>query len=279
MHPILFKIGTFEVHSFGVMMVLAFIAAIAVAQWRSAKYGLNRNQVGDVAFWALIAGVIGARVAFIAQELPYYTSHPSELLSIQFRGLTSFGGLIFGVIAVLVWARVHKVGVWKLLDLVAPAFVIGHAIGRIGCLLNGCCFGGACPSYLPWGIHVEGSSVLHHPAQAYDTLMNLAVFGILIWRERRGLAWGQLAGLALTLHGITRIVYEFWRGGTDAQVDAGEASSTYWGNLPFTHIEVTQAQAMAAVLVVAGIAIYYVCGRQRSPSSPSIETKAEALTA
>jgi phosphatidylglycerol:prolipoprotein diacylglycerol transferase len=252
MHPILFKTPWgFEVHTFGVMMVLAFLGAIFLVQVRAARYGLSRAQVSDCAFWALVAGVLGARIAFIVLDIGWFRQHPSELFSLQFKGLTSFGGLIFGAIAVIVWAKRNRVGTWAILDLSAPAFVLGHAIGRIGCLMNGCCFGGVCPANLPWGIHVEGSTVLHHPAQAYDTLMNLAVVGVLLWRERKGLSLGQLTGLMLVLHGCTRVIYEFWRAGTQSQVDANLASSTYWTPFPFT-----QAQAMAATLILIGAAIF-----------------------
>jgi phosphatidylglycerol:prolipoprotein diacylglycerol transferase len=273
MLPVLFKIGTFEVHSYGVLMVIAFIASIALAQFRAPRYKLTRNQVGDLCFWCLVAGVLGARIVFIAQEWDYYSKHTSELYSLQFRGLTSFGGLFFGMAAAIVWSIRNKISGWVVLDLAAPAFVLGHAIGRIGCLLNGCCFGGACPTGLPWGIHVENSSVLHHPAQAYDTLMNLLVLGYLLYRERKGLNLGQLAGLALALHGATRVVYEFWRAGTEAQVNAGEASSTYWGSLPFT-----QAQAMAGAIVIAGIAIYFVFRRGKA-LDPNAVAKSNAIAA
>ncbi|HWD37731.1 MAG TPA: prolipoprotein diacylglyceryl transferase [Fimbriimonas sp.] len=258
MYPILFHIGKFPVHTFGVVMVFAFAAAIGLAQVRAPRYGLTKNQVGDLAFWTLICGVLGARIGFIIQELPYYLSHLSELFSIQFSGLTSFGGLIAGALAVVGWAKKHRIPLWHLLDLCAPAFVIGHAIGRIGCLMNGCCFGGVCPQNLSWGVHVEGSPLLHYPAQAYDTLMNLGVVGILLWRERAGMKLGQLTGLALTLHGMTRVVFEFWRAGTDEQVKAGIASSTYWGSLPFT-----QAQAMAAAIVLLGVVILVACRRNK----------------
>jgi len=260
MHPILFKIGSFQLHSYGAVMVVAFMAAIWLANRRAARYGIDKNQIGDMAFWTLVSGVLGARIVFILQDLPYFLSHRSELFSLQFQGLTSFGGLIFGAAAVVIWSIKHKFPVWKFLDVAAPAFVLGHAIGRIGCLLNGCCFGGVCSPTLPWGIHVPGSTVLHHPAQAYDTLMNLAVVGILLWRENKGLQLGQLTGLALALHGLTRVVYEFWRAGTLAQVNANEASSTYWGNLPFT-----QAQAMAALIILVGVGIYVMAGYKRQP--------------
>ncbi len=257
MLPVLFKIGSFEVRSYGVMMLIAFLVGLWVVRRRSKLYGFDYSQIGDVTFWALIAGVLGARIVFIAQEWSYYSAHPKELYTLQFAGLTSFGGLIFGFLAVLIWAWRKKANLIRLMDLLAPGFLIGHVIGRVGCLLNGCCFGDACPPNLPWGIHVEGSTVLHHPAQIYDSLMNLAAFGLLLFAERKNLRSGQLVALFFMLHGAARFVYEFWRAGTDAQVAAGEASSTYWGNLG-----ITQAQAMAAAIVLAGAVMWAVCARR-----------------
>ncbi len=248
MRPILFTIGNFPIHSFGVMMVLAFFASLGLVRMRAAKYGFSINQISDVFFWALIAGIIGARVVYIAQELPYYLKHTDELLSWRFQGLTSFGGLIFGALVVVFWAVKHKANLKSLLDLAAPGFLVGHAIGRIGCLLNGCCFGGACPADVPWGIHVAGQASLHHPAQVYDSLMNVAAVALVLLWERRGALPGQIFGAAIALHGLARFIYEFWRAGTDDQVARGEASSTYWGSLP-----ITQAQGMAAVLIVVGV--------------------------
>src|SRR5579862_1948137 len=276
MLPVLFKIGTFEVRSYGVMMVVAFVAAIAIAQYRAKRYDFTKNQVGDLAFWCILAGVLGARVVFIAQEWgSYYSHHLNEVWSLKFEGLTSFGGLLFGMAAAILWALKHKISFWAMLDLIAPAFVIGHAIGRIGCLLNGCCFGGVCPDTFPLGVHVEGSSLLHYPVQILDTFMNLAVLGYLLYRENRGLRFGQLAGLGLSLHGLTRVLYEFGRAGTQQQVDQNIASSTYWV-IGKTQLPFTQAQAMAAVLVIAGAGMYYFCRRNAVVPPPEPEAKAEA---
>jgi phosphatidylglycerol:prolipoprotein diacylglycerol transferase len=248
MLPVLFKIGNFPVHSFGVVMVIAFFAALMLIRSRAGRYGLTPTQVSDVSFWTLIGGVLGARAMFIIQELPYYLKNTDELFSLQFKGLTSFGGLFVGAAVVAVWARRNNVPFRTIGDLFAPGFLLGHIIGRVGCLLNGCCFGGACPPSTPWGIHVEGSNLLHHPAQIYDSLMNLAALGFLLWFERRkNHAVGQVAGLMFVLHGLARFIYEFWRAGTVAQVARGEASSTYWGSLP-----ITQAQAVAIGMMVFG---------------------------
>lgn len=262
MHPVIFKIGSFELRSFGLMMVIAFFAGITLAQVRASRYGIKKESVADMSIWALFAGVLGARVVFILQDLPHYLSHPNELLTLRFEGLTSFGGLLFGLAAVLIWAKIRRVQMLSILDLTAPAFLIGHAVGRVGCLLNGCCFGGKCTTDVPWAIHVDHSAYLHHPAQIYDSLMNLAALGFLLVLERRGLGAGRLTALTLIFHGLTRFIYEFWRAGTQAQVDAGDASSTYWGSLP-----ITQAQAMALVLVAAGLLMLAVLKGVRSSLS------------
>ncbi len=271
MLPVLFKIGTFQVHSFGVMMILAFFFGLWLVKRRAALYSFDQSQVSDIAFWALICGVLGARIVFILQEWGYYSTHPKDLWTLRFEGLTSFGGIIFGLAAMFFLAWRKKIQVSRMLDLFAPGFLLGHVFGRMGCLLNGCCFGG--PTTLPWGIHVENSSVLHHPAQAYDGLMNLAGVGILLLIEnRRHLKPGQLFGLFLCIHGGARFIYEFWRAGTQAQVDSGIASSTYWGTLP-----ITQAQGVAIGMILIGIGVYALSQRKQEQAIVNPDALAPAV--
>src|SRR2546421_10567279 len=106
MHPILYTfkpfhigrsiIGPLQIHSFSVMLILAFREGVFLARKRAPKFGFDPNKISDAAMLCLFLGVIGARLLFILQDLPYYLSHRSELVSIQFQGLTSFGSLIFG---------------------------------------------------------------------------------------------------------------------------------------------------------------------------------------
>lgn len=274
MLPILFTIpklklgpislGPMQVHSYGVMIVLAFLGGMWLVRRRAASYGFNPDKVLDMGFWGLIAGVLGARIAFILQELPYYLKHKEELFSLQFSGLTSFGGEILAIIAIIAWARRSKFKVISILDLAAPGYVLGYAIGRVGCFLNGCCYGGVCSPSLPWGVHFADAPGLHHPAQLYDTLMNLVALGILLWAEKLKLLPGRLSALTLILNGLARFIYEFWRAGTEEQVRQGLASSTYWGNLP-----ITQGHAMALVTILIGIVWYFIAGRKQASQPPA----------
>ncbi|MHB8637886.1 MAG: prolipoprotein diacylglyceryl transferase [Fimbriimonadaceae bacterium] len=257
MYPILFRVYGFPVHSYGVMIVIAFLVAVWIIRRRAPKYNIDPQRLTDALIVTLIVGILGARLAYIIQEVPYYAKHPGELFSIQMAGITSFGAIVVGLGYLFFWARRRGVNPLTLFDCIGPPFLVASAIGRVGCLLNGCCYGGLCDASLPWKIRVAEAPGWHHPAQVYDSLMSLTAFALIIPLERLNTGRGQSFGLALIGYGGSRFIYEFWRAGTDAQVASGAASSTYWIGW------LTQAQAVAGAMVIAGAAVYVVC--RRSP--------------
>lgn len=237
MHPVLFKAFGLTVHSYGVMLVAGFLLAIWLAKKRAKRFGLQPNQIIDAGFWALPLGIVGARLFFVAQDLPRYLKEPGLIIGEGFQGLTSFGGVAFGVLGLYIWSRIAKKPATSIYDAAAAPFLLAHPIGRIGCLLNGCCHGGSCD--LPWGIQVQGLAGLYHPAQIYDGLLNLAgLAALLLWERRGSRGPGQSAGFALIAHGVARFIYEFWRAGV---------TSTTIGALPFT-----EGHVAALVVVLAG---------------------------
>lgn len=251
MYPILFKIGSFPIHTFGVMMIIAFMAGLWLTSKRAPKFGLTSGFVGDAAIGTLFAGILGARVLFILQELPYYLAHKDQLLSIQFQGLTSYGGILFGAVYVAIYAKRKGVDLLRIFDLFGPGLLLGHVFGRIGCLMNGCCYGPIAPLGFPFGVSVEGDLAKHVPAQAYDSLMTLAGLLLLLSLERLGFRRGQTFGATLVVYGISRFIYEIWRAGV---------SSTYIKGLP-----ITEAQLVAIVLVVVGGFFVVKSGLKRAP--------------
>lgn len=259
MYPVLFQIGSFKVHTFGVVMIVAFLTALFVARKRAPRFGLEPNKLSDMAFITLIAGVLGARIAYLLLDPP---RDWHEILSLQFAGLTSFGGIIGGAIAVIWWARKSRVALRPVLDVLGPPLLIGWAVGRVACLFNGCCFGGVCPETFPLGVRSPDNPYLHYPAQLYDTLMNLAAFGLVLLIERKArLRPGQMFALALGLWGVSRIIDEFSRAGTPDQVRQGLASSTYWAGLPFTEAQT----AALAVVALAGILLWAYARKPLAP--------------
>ncbi len=212
MRDVLFELGPVKIRSFGVMIVLGFFAALWLVRRRARAFGFDPNKVADLCLAVLFAGVIGARVVFILQELPTYIANPRSLLTLEFAGLTSFGGLLF---AAGPW-RSGRNGITLLPEDRRPAcaaYLLAYAIGRVGCLLNGCCYGGACPTDLPWGVQFRGTQGPHHPAQIYEAIMSIAGLLIMLRFEKR-LAPGQGIGLFFVVHGLARFIYEFWQAGT-----------------------------------------------------------------
>lgn len=246
MFPVLFHIGSFPVRSFGILLIIGFFVGMMIAKKRAPRYGIDPNRLWDLAILLIVFGVLGARVVYIAQEWSYYSQHRNEIFSLKFDGLTSFGGLLFGLIVMVIWCKRTKTSFLAAMDVFAVPLLVAHAIGRVGCLANGCCYGG--PTNLPWGVHFHDVLGIHHPAQIYDSLMTLGGVGLLLLAERRHLAPGQSMSLMFLFYGLSRFIYEFWRAGS---------SSTYWGSLP-----ITEAQVMAGALVVAGFVMFLIFGRR-----------------
>jgi len=270
MRPILFHIGSFPIRSYGLMILVGFFAGMWLIRKRAEKYGLDPQKVMDPCFYALVAGILGARVVYLLQEFGYYSKHINEVFSLNFAGLTSFGGFLFGAVAVMWWAAKNRIRIATLLDLFAPGFMLAHVFGRVGCFLNGCCYGGVCDASLPWATKFADAPGFHHPAQLYDSLMNLAGIGLLVWYERSRLRPGQITGAFLFLHGLARFIYEFWRAGTDDQVAKNLASSTYWGSLP-----ITQAQGVALLMCILGAGVWAWSRKYAKPFSAATTTPSE----
>jgi phosphatidylglycerol:prolipoprotein diacylglycerol transferase len=217
MHPELFRVGPFPIRSFGVMLIIGFLVGYWIASRRAEKFGISRDKLSNLAIIGLLTGVVGARVGWVVQEWGYYAKNPSEIIKVTEGGMTSYGGILFGLIAAWIWAARSKVSLANTLDLLAAPALIMHGFGRIGCFLNGCCYGGPCT--LPWAVTVHpdiGPIYLGHPAQLYDTLMAFAAGALLLWYEKKTFAThrsGVYAACFFLLYGLSRFIYEFFRAG------------------------------------------------------------------
>ena len=160
MRPELFSLPFFHLSfkSYGLMMVLGFLAGLWLARRRSKKVGENPEEISSIALWALILGVIGARAMHVIHNWWAYRDNPREIFAVWSGGLELLGGVILGSLVLTIYFVARKRPALNILDILAPSLMIGIAIGRVGCLLNGCCYGNVCE--LPWAIEFPAINVL-----------------------------------------------------------------------------------------------------------------------
>ena len=175
MHPILFIIGPLTIYSFGFMLALAVVVCSYFLARDAVKLGIAKDVVYDFAFWVALAGVIGSRIFYIALNFDYFMESPSELVQIQHGGLAWQGGLVFGFITAFFYLKSKKISILPFLDLACPYAALGQAIGRIGCFLNGCCFG----KPVAWGPYFSVHDAHLHPTQLYESAGLVIIFFIL----------------------------------------------------------------------------------------------------
>jgi phosphatidylglycerol:prolipoprotein diacylglycerol transferase len=221
MHPILFELGDWPVYSYGVLLAAAYLAALQLAVVRARRQGIDGARVMDLGIYLIISALVGAKLMLVAVDFNYYVSQPGELFSLVRAGGVFYGGLIAAVVVALWLVRRYGLSMWTTADLFAPGIALGHVIGRLGCLLAGCCYGR--PTDVAWGItftdpvaHENVGTPLGiplHPTQLYDAGAELLILILLLVTERRGRTFpGRTFWLYILLYGISRFVVEIYRG-------------------------------------------------------------------
>jgi phosphatidylglycerol:prolipoprotein diacylglycerol transferase len=250
-HPIAFYLGSLPIRWYGVMMALAFLAGLWTATRRARLTNVSGDVIADVTLWLMVGSIVGARFVYVTtywkQE---FADQPlSEIFMIQHGGLVYYGGLIGATIAAAGYLAWKKLPFWKIADILAPSIALGSVFGRIGCLLNGCCYGRACD--LPWAIHFPADHETHgagvHPTEIYDALLNLLLYVFLAWLFRRKKFDGQIFATYLILYAVCRSIVEYFR-----------------GDYPADHIHagLTSAQLVSVPIFVVGLALAAILSRR-----------------
>lgn len=207
MHPIICKIGPFTVYSYGFMLSLGFGLSLILLNLRAKKENINADIIVNFSFTALIWGIIGARIFYIIENIRYYIKNPLEIIMLQHGGLSWFGGLLFGVIFSVIYLKKRKLSVRKIFDLCVPFAALAQAVGRVGCLLNGCCFG----KVSKFGLYFDAYKSILIPIQLYSSLALILIFIILRFMQDRPHKEGEIFFTYLLLYCAKRFVIEFWR--------------------------------------------------------------------
>src|SRR5438093_2048900 len=272
MYPRLFTLPAFEVfgrhigpltlHTYGVLLALAFLAGLWVVSRQAKKAGLDATVITDMAVYVLIGGLVGAKLLLLAVEWSYYSKHPGEIFGLLQSGGVFYGGLL-GAFPVAWWfARRHRLDGWKTADVLAPGVAIGQAVGRLGCFAAGCCYGR--PADVPWAVTFHDVYATRqvgtpldtplHPTQLYESLATLAIFIFLRWLAGRKRFDGQVTLAYVFLHAVARFVIEFYRGHPARGMVLGGWLST--------------SQFIAILMVLAVLCLYpYVLRKEQPPAA------------
>jgi phosphatidylglycerol:prolipoprotein diacylglycerol transferase len=242
-------------HSYGLMLALAFVVGIWLAQREAARQGQSPQAIADVSFWILVSALVGSRVFFILVNWGDYFGANAlvdtpfgripRLLAVWEGGLVFYGGFIAAAITSVWYLRAKRIPWRPYADTLLPSVAFGQFLGRIGCFGAGCCWGRTCDPHLPWAAHFPPESLafqsfahranpaqyldagrLHtvglHPVQLYESLGELALFAVLVLVVRpRKRFHGQVMATWLVLYAILRTVTETFRGDVERGVYLG----------------------------------------------------------
>lgn len=246
------------------MLALAFIVGIFLAIKKAEKKGIDGNTIVNLAFIVMISAIVGSRLFYVLFHLNEFKGRwIYTFLPVQPDGTIGLGGLIFlggFVLALLsgaIYVHMKKLSFWKMADSVAPSLALGLFFGRIGCFLNGCCYGKACD--LPWGVTFPPQSpagfqmgnVAIHPTQLYSSAYGLIIFIILMLLDKKERFDGFLFIVFLILYGVSRFTVDFFR---------------FYESQMFVIDGIGFNQVLSLLLVVAGIAVLIVKGRMKLQS-------------
>jgi len=209
MRPVLLKIGPFTIFSYGFMVALAFLSGIYLAAWLGKRENIKPDKIFDLAIYVLLSSIIGARIFYVIEFWRDFVSNPISVFYIWQGGLVFYGGLIFAIAAIYIYAKISDIQILKLFDVITPATALGYAIGRIGCFLNGCCYG--TETNLLWAVRFPSAAGLRHPTQIYASIAGLLICGLLLYLFKIKRFDGQIFTSGLMLYSVYRFLIEFIR--------------------------------------------------------------------
>lgn len=247
MHQFLFYIGDFPIRAYGLVLSLSIVLATGVAYFLAKQDGRWHNHIVDMGIYCGLAGILGSRlwdVFFF--DWDYYRDHLTEILNVWQGGMAIQGGVILGAVVGIIYTKRHGIDSWAMADIVAPAVILGQALGRCANLLNGDAFGA--PTGGDFGILYPSTTLAYRtygsqplwPAEIWEGQLDMAIFALLLMYRTTSHAKGQAFSLYVILYSVARFFLEYFRG------DYAEPVLGLF----------TSAQTTSAVAVILGIAAW-----------------------
>ncbi len=257
MHPELFQIGPIPIRSYGLMLAVSFILGVFYVHYVTKREGRAFEPFLNIAYILIIGGILGARLFYVLFHLEEFagnwmaTFNPFGSDRIGIAGLNMYGGVLVAVAGAVLYTRLKKMSILDVFDFFAPTLGLGLGLARIGCFLNGCCFG--TPTDLPWGISFPPGSIPYfvfqdahlHPAQLYSSLYGLGLFVLLHLVLKNRTFPGQATALMFMIEAVARFLIENVRYYEDAMTFSLDG------------VEPTYNQIISVLLFLAGLVIYF----------------------
>lgn len=227
MHEIAFSIGELKIHWYGIFAACGFLSAMLALTWKRHIAGVSKDNIMDIGMIAMFAGILGARLFYVIQFHEQFSGQWLKVIRIDQGGLVFYGGFILSCIVLILYCKIKKINLARLLDVFAPAVALGHAFGRIGCFMQGCCFGkdaggswlgviypaGSAPAVHPNTKDIlNGCSLPLYPVQLIEAGANFLLFGILFFIAGKFKKPGRVAGIYVICYAVLRFLMEYMRG-------------------------------------------------------------------
>ena len=246
MYPVLIQVSNFELRSYGVIVALSFLLGLWVSTREAKRNGVDPALVQDFAFYAVVGGIIGARIYFVLFSNPsYFLRNPWEIFAIWHGGMGIIGALLGGLLTALWYCRRRELSFFRLADTLAPGVALGQAVGIVACLLNGDSYGR--PTDVAWAVTYTDPramaplNIALHPVEIYEMAAYFLVF-LLVWGTRRKYRTDGFTFLTyLAGYGVARFAVEFFR---------GNPAMFAW--------DVPAAQVFSVGLILAAVAGFYL---------------------
>ncbi len=254
MHPFLFRIGSFQLPTYGLILACALLAALYVALRLGRREGLDPAMLLDFSVWLIISGLIGAKIYMILTGWRFYAAHPGQILTLDTleAGGGIYGGLIGGALFALWYVKSRRLPLAKVFDVFAPAIAVGQCIGRWGCFTAGDDYGKPAHHSF-WGVVFTNPSahamtgvplgIPLYPVQLFESAATFAIFLILLWLYSHKSRDGQIFVAYLMMYAVARFVLEYYRGDPDRGF--------------FFHGLLSTPQVIGIVAVVIGFVLLY----------------------
>jgi len=271
-HPTLWKFHGIELHSYGLLLAVAFLLGIQIFVARARARGLPEEPMQALSLWLLVLAIAGGRALFVLTHWSEYAADPLAILRLWEGGLILYGGYLAAITGGILFLRRRGLPVWRVGDAAAPSMALGVAIGRLGCFMNGCCFG--LPTTLPWGIRFPAESAASytfpgaalHPSQLYLSGASFLLFVTLLAFDRARRFDGWLFWTYIALDAILRFLIDFTR-----YYDASGAIGSI-GTLSFN-----MNQIVSGFLILTSVVMLAILGRRReAPVAPAVPPDPES---